>query len=72
MWKEEEAGEETVSDNRFREATKTGAETLAVGCPFCAKMLGDANKRAGDPMEVKDVAEIIAESITNKSGTNHG
>ncbi len=72
VWKEEEAGEETVSDNRFREATKTGAETLAVGCPFCAKMLGDANKRAGDPMEVKDVAEIIAESITNKSGTNHG
>ena len=63
VWKEEEPGRESVSDNRFREARDTGADTLAVGCPFCARMMNDANKRAGEPMRVRDVAEIVAESI---------
>lgn len=63
VWKEEEEGREAVSDNRFREARETGADTLAVGCPFCARMMNDANKRAGDPMRVRDIAEIVAESL---------
>lgn len=63
VWKEEEEGREAVSDNRFREARETGAETLAVGCPFCARMMNDANKRAGEPMRVRDIAEIVAESM---------
>ncbi len=63
VWKEEEKGQEAVSDNRFREARETGADTLAVGCPFCARMMNDANKRAGEPMQVRDIAEIVAESM---------
>ncbi len=63
VWKEEEEGRETVSDNRYREARETGADTLAVGCPFCARMMNDANKRAGEPMRVRDIAEIVAESM---------
>ena len=63
VWKEEEEGREAVSDNRFREARETGADTLAVGCPFCARMMNDANKRAGEPMRVRDIAEIVAESM---------
>ena len=63
VWKEEEKGREAVSDNRFREARETGADTLAVGCPFCARMMNDANKRAGEPMRVRDIAEIVAESL---------
>lgn len=63
VWKEEEPGSEAVSDVRFREAASTGAETLAVGCPFCSRMLGDANARAGEEMQVKDVAEIVLESV---------
>ncbi len=63
IWKEEEEGRETVSDNRYREARETGADTLAVGCPFCARMMNDANKRAGEPMRVRDIAEIVAESM---------
>jgi Fe-S oxidoreductase len=66
MWKEEEEGTKAVSDARFQEASETGAETLAVGCPFCARMLGDANARAGTTMEVKDVAEIAVESFVAK------
>lgn len=60
MWKEEEDGLERVSANRFREAQTTGADTLAVGCPFCMVMLTDAKKDANSEMQVLDVAEIVA------------
>jgi len=60
MWKEEEHGSERVNANRFREAVSTGADTLAVGCPFCMIMLTDAQKDLNSPTEVLDVAEIIA------------
>ncbi len=64
MWKEEEPGKEAISTNRFAEAQATGANTLATGCPFCAIMMKDANTQAGDEMQVKDVAQIIADAIS--------
>lgn len=63
MWKEEEEGVERVNANRFREAVSTGADTLAVGCPFCMVMLTDAKKDAGSQMDVLDIAEIVAARI---------
>jgi Fe-S oxidoreductase len=63
MWKEEEHGAERVSANRFREARATGRDTLAVGCPFCMIMLTDAAKAEKSEMQVKDVAEIVAEAL---------
>jgi Fe-S oxidoreductase len=63
MWKEEEHGREPVNLNRFAEAEATGATTLAVGCPFCARMLTDASTQKGSPMKVKDVAQVVAEAI---------
>lgn len=63
MWKEEEHGAERVNANRLREALATGADTLAVGCPFCMIMLTDAARTAGGQMEVLDVAEIVAASL---------
>jgi Fe-S oxidoreductase len=63
MWKEEEHGRERVSANRFAEAMATGKDTLAVGCPFCMVMLTDAAKAAKSEMQVKDVAEIVAEQL---------
>jgi Fe-S oxidoreductase len=63
MWKEEEHGAERVSENRFREAAATGKKTLAVGCPFCMIMLTDAGKAVQSEMQVKDVAEIVAEAM---------
>ena len=71
VWKEEEEGREAVSDHRFREARETGADTLAVGCPFCARMMNDANKRAGEPMRVRDIAEIVAESLQDERERTH-
>jgi Fe-S oxidoreductase len=60
MWKEEEHGWEHVSANRFREAEATGANTLAVACPFCMIMLTDAKKTANSEMQVLDIAELVA------------
>lgn len=64
MWKEEEKGTERVSLHRFREAQATGAEILALGCPFCMVMFNDAKKDAGSAIQVLDVAEIIAQGLT--------
>jgi Fe-S oxidoreductase len=63
MWKEEEHGVERVSANRFAEAQATGAQIIAVGCPFCMVMLNDARKDANSEIEVLDVAEIVAQAI---------
>ncbi|HJW83255.1 MAG TPA: (Fe-S)-binding protein, partial [Anaerolineae bacterium] len=63
MCKEEEHGSERVSENRFREAMAAGKNTLAVACPFCMVMLTDAAKAEKSDMQVKDVAEIVAECL---------
>ncbi len=63
MWKEEEHGRERVSENRFREAMATGKDTLAVGCPFCMVMMTDAGKALKSAIQVKDVAELVAETL---------
>jgi len=63
MWKEEEQGDERVSANRLREAVDSGADTLAVGCPFCMIMLNDAANASGDSIKVQDIVEILAESF---------
>ena len=63
MWKEEEKGAQAVKAYRFTEIKATKADTLAVACPFCSTMLSDANKNAGNPMYVKDIAEIVVEAI---------
>ncbi|MDX1687118.1 MAG: heterodisulfide reductase-related iron-sulfur binding cluster [Candidatus Promineifilaceae bacterium] len=64
FWKEEEHGEQAVNHNRYQEAQSTGAGTLAIGCPFCARMLDDASKEAEQTMQVKDVAEVVAGAIS--------
>jgi Fe-S oxidoreductase len=63
MWKEEEPGTARVSEARFAEAKSTGADTLAVGCPFCLTMLSDASKADGGTFKVMDVAELVAETM---------
>ncbi|MCC6189981.1 MAG: (Fe-S)-binding protein [Anaerolineales bacterium] len=63
MWKEEEHGLQRVSANRFAEAQATGQQTLAVACPFCLIMLSDAANTAKSGMQVRDVAEVIAEAL---------
>ena len=71
MWKEEENGTARVNEARFAEAKSTlqvrqdlrQARTVAVGCPFCLTMMNDASKADGGNIQVKDVAEIVAERL---------
>ena len=60
MWKEEEEGQARVSEERIRQAQETGADTVALGCPFCMVMLTDAAKSTAPEMKLMDVAEIVA------------
>ena len=63
MWKEEEPGFMRVNAERVAEAKSTGADTLAVGCPFCMTMLSDASKADAGSLQVRDVAELVAERM---------
>ena len=63
FWKEEEPGDISVNMSRYLEAQSTGADTLAVGCPFCLRMLKDAHSATNEGPVVKDVAEILAERL---------
>ena len=68
FWKEEEPGERAVSSERYAEARATGADTVAVGCPFCLTMMSDAANAAQEGVAVKDVVELIAESLEPDAG----
>jgi Fe-S oxidoreductase len=61
MWMEERGGQ--INVERAREAAETGAETLAVACPFCTVMLDDGVREVGAGMRVADVATLLAEAV---------
>ncbi len=63
FWKEEEPGDGKVSLERYNEAAATGAETLAVGCPFCMRMFEDARAESDSGPQVIDIAEIVLGSL---------
>lgn len=63
MWKEEEPGDVRVSVERIRQAQATGADTVALGCPFCMIMLSDAAKSEAPEMQLVDIAELVADNL---------
>jgi Fe-S oxidoreductase len=64
----EEPKDKRVNQERARQALETGAEVVAVGCPFCLTMLEDGiNARRGDrDVRVMDVAELLWQGVQNK------
>ena len=62
MWMEEQP-QQRVSTLRAAEALATGAETVAVGCPFCLTMLTDGVAANESKARVLDVAEILTERM---------
>jgi len=67
MWMEERGP--SIGQERAQEAATTGADTLAVACPFCAIMLDDAVREIGRALRVADVATLLAESIPSIDDT---
>ena len=61
MWMEERAGQ--INEARVHEAAATGADTLAVACPFCTVMLDDGVQSTGEQLNVVDVATLLAETL---------
>jgi Fe-S oxidoreductase len=74
MWMEETLGER-INVNRTKEAVGTGADQIAVGCPFCRVMLSDgltAQQAAGEAreeVEILDVAQMLLSSIKGEMAT---
>lgn len=65
MFKEPEKGKKDINVERIEEALSTGADTVAVGCPFCMVMMIDGvkNKEREDTVKVYDLAELIAQTM---------
>jgi Fe-S oxidoreductase len=61
MWMEERG--KPINEERVREAAATGAETLAVACPFCTVMLDDGVRAVGAELRVADVSTLLAERL---------
>ena len=61
MWMEERGSQ--INEARAREAAATGAETLAVACPFCTVMLDDGMRQTGGELRVADVSTLLVEAI---------
>jgi Fe-S oxidoreductase len=61
MWMEERGT--PINEERVREAAETGAETLAVACPFCTVMLDDGVRSMGTQLRVVDVSTLLVESL---------
>ena len=64
MFKEDEAGKKRINIERTEEALETGAEIIAVNCPFCLTMMEDGvkAKEKQDSVMVYDLAELILQN----------
>ena len=59
-----EREEKRISAIRYEELAASGADTIAVGCPFCLTMLRDAAAAQGDGgLPVVDVAEKLRDRL---------
>jgi Fe-S oxidoreductase len=52
-----------VGQGRVREIAESGVGMVAVSCPFCLIMLGDGLAAQKLDMQVRDIAEVLAESV---------
>jgi Fe-S oxidoreductase len=59
MFMEEKIGKR-INIERTEELLATGAETIAVACPFCMTMISDGVKAAESEVPVLDIAEVVA------------
>lgn len=70
MWMEEKIGT-AVNKTRADEAIATGAQTVAVACPFCSVMMSDAiasrqQDGQAEGVEVTDVARLMLQAAKSE------
>ena len=76
MWMEEKLGTR-INTNRTEEAIATGAERIAIGCPFCRVMISDgltAKQAEGqaEEVEVVDVAQMLLAAVRRGGESESG
>ncbi|MGL5866636.1 MAG: (Fe-S)-binding protein [Dermatophilaceae bacterium] len=73
MWMEEKLGTR-IATNRTDEALATGAQRIAIGCPFCRVMISDGVTAAqhegrGESVEVVDIAQMLLAAVRRGQDT---
>jgi Fe-S oxidoreductase len=62
MWFDDSLAQR-VGQGRVSEIAESGAGTVAVACPFCLVMLSDGLAAQKPEVQVRDIAEVMAESL---------
>jgi Fe-S oxidoreductase len=62
MFMEETVGKR-INVERAEQLLATGADTLAVACPFCMTMISDGVKAKGSEVPVYDISEVVASRL---------
>lgn len=68
MWMEENVGKR-VNVERSEELLATGADQIAVACPFCMTMINDGVASTGKEVPVFDISEIVASKLAEPAGS---
>lgn len=65
MWLEETIGSR-INETRITQAMEQEPKVIATGCPYCLIMMEEAsgNKGLKEQIETKDIAELVAESLS--------
>jgi Fe-S oxidoreductase len=58
-------GDERLNVRRAKELVNTGADTIAVACPYCMQMLEDAVKliEMDEKVKMKDISTLVVEAM---------
>ena len=67
MWMEEDTGKR-INVERTEELLATGAEAIALACPFCMTMMTDGVTAAGSDVPVLDISEVVASRLRDPAG----
>ncbi|MEX0320981.1 MAG: heterodisulfide reductase-related iron-sulfur binding cluster [Puniceicoccaceae bacterium] len=62
MWFDDKP-EERIGRDRIAEVQQTEASVVAVSCPFCLTMMQDGLAAVDSDVDVRDVAELMAEAL---------
>jgi Fe-S oxidoreductase len=77
MWMEERIGKR-INIERIEEALALNPDTISTACPYCLVMLGDAvsakkaSGEAKETLEVVDVAQLLAKSVSPAAPAGDG
>ena len=68
----EETTGKRMSHTRTQQIIESGAQRVAVGCPFCMAMIDDVAKTKvpDGSLEVLDIAELLEESTRFEEGVS--